>query len=107
MAELDGTRDVVPLCFHGAYGCVIRRRCLQTLEASGLGEGWSDALAEYVNAACWDMLGLRATIVLGGLSGRAPLSPTGCSALMCGIVLLVLATTRTPQTRELGRTYSR
>ena len=23
-------------------------RCLQTLEAGGLGEGWSDAMAEYV-----------------------------------------------------------
>lgn len=26
-------------------------RCLQTLEAGGLGEGWSDAMAEYVSPA--------------------------------------------------------
>ena len=31
-----------------AYAYVLRDRCLQALESRGLGEGWSDALAEYV-----------------------------------------------------------
>lgn len=33
-------------------------RCLQTLEAGGMGEGWSDAMAEYVNFATLQRLSL-------------------------------------------------
>ncbi len=45
-----GTAQYVNILFHTnliiVYACVSRRRCLQTTEARGLGEGWSDALAE-------------------------------------------------------------
>ena len=44
-----GTGRYVKSGFRPNYGAYVRtlyRSCLQTLEASGLGEGWSDALAE-------------------------------------------------------------
>jgi extracellular elastinolytic metalloproteinase len=30
-------------------------RCLQTTEAGGMGEGWSDAMAEYASIYMWSM----------------------------------------------------
>ena len=47
-----------------AYAFVLRGSCLQTLEARGLGEGWSDAFAEYASASCWTALELTRSELL-------------------------------------------
>ena len=53
MAELGGACDTLNLRLYGSSTdlgfCFLDCRCLQTNEAAGMGEGWSDAMAEYVH----------------------------------------------------------
>lgn len=75
-------------------------RCLQTTEAGGMGEGWSDAMAEYVMLSDSSEKETNFKLCADGPSTRVPLSWIMSSDNMSPTIPLVLGLTHTRPLRK-------